>query len=211
MNRCIALWTVLLTLTAAAAQAQSAYSSPRFYFMAGTVADFDPNTYSDDTTGTPAIKTSIGASLSHRWTTRFELTIPRWHETPFTSTCGCSAARTTTSGTDSHRITTYDFLFGRDLSVSRRVQFTPLIGFSAASHADRENETVTITRASGTTVESNSQDHKELITSIAWGVDLTLAISERVAIVPQLRMNTLLQYSDAGPIVRPGVAVRIGF
>ena len=211
MNRCIAMSTVLLTLTAAAAQAQSAYPSPRYYADVGTVADFDPNSYADDTTATPSIKTGIGASLPHRWTTRFELTIPRWHETPYTYTCGCSGARTTTSGTDSHRIATYDFLIGRDLSISRRVQFTPLIGFSVASHADRENETLTTTRTSGTLVDSTSRDHHELIPSLVWGVDLSLAVSEHVAIVPQVRMNAFPQYDDARAIVRPGVAVRIGF
>jgi hypothetical protein len=211
MNRCIALTTMLLALTAAAAQAQSAYPSPRFYVDAGTVADFDPNTFGDDRSATPSIRTSIGAALPHRWTSRFELTIPRGHDTPFKYECGCSGAQTTTSSTDSHRIATYDFLVGRDLSISRRVQFTPLVGFSIASHADRENETLTTTRASATIVESTSRDHHDLIPSFVWGVDLVVAVSEHVAIVPQVRMNAFPQYDDARAIVRPGVALRIGF
>src|SRR6476619_6298409 len=114
MNRWMAISAVLLTLTAATAHAQSANSSPRFYVDLGTVADFDPNAYGDSPTATPSIKTSIGATLPHRWTTRFELTIPRWHDESFAYACGCSGGQTIASGTDRHRITTYDFLVGRD-------------------------------------------------------------------------------------------------
>jgi hypothetical protein len=211
MNRLFALSAVLLTISATAASAQTAYSSPRVYIEAGTAADFDPNAYSETTTATPSLTTTIGAALPHRWTTRFELTIPRWHDAPYSYTCGCAGSQATASGTDSHRITTYDFLVGRDLSLGRRVQFTPLIGFSAVDHADRETETITASLASGNVVTSDSRNHHEFIPSIVWGIDLAVAISPHVAIVPQIRMNAFPQYEGAGTIVRPGVAVRLGF
>ena len=208
MNRSITISTVLLTLTAAAAHAQSASAQPRYSADIGTVADFDPNAYGDSPTATPSIKTSIGAALPHRWTTRFELTIPKWHDESFTYTCGCTGRPSTASGTDRHRITTYDFLVGRDLTLGSRVHVTPLIGFSAAHHADREDETIT---TAGGVANSNSEDHQEFIASMVWGVDLAVAISPHVAIVPQIRMNAFPQYEGAGTIVRPGVAVRLGF
>lgn len=61
------------------------------------------------------------------------LLIPRWHDESFTYTCGCTGRQSTASGTNRHRTTTYDFLVGRDLTLSSRVHVAPLIGFSAAS------------------------------------------------------------------------------
>jgi hypothetical protein len=208
MNRSTAISAILLTLTAAAAHAQPASAQPRYYADIGTVADFDPNAFGDSPTATPSIKTSIGAALPHRWTTRFELTIPKWHDESFTYTCGCTGRQSTASGTDRHRITTYDFLVGRDLTLGSRVHVTPLIGFSAAQHADREDETIT---TASRVVDSNSEDHQEFIASMVWGVDLAVAISRHASIVPQFRMNAFPQYEGARAIFRPGVALRIGF
>jgi len=208
MNRDTFISAVLLILTAATAHAQSPSASPRLYADIGTVADFDPNAFGDNPAATPSIKTSIGAALPHRWTTRFELTIPRWHDESFAYTCGCSGGQTIASGSDRHRITTYDVLVGRDLTLGSRVQVTPLIGFSAANHADREDETIS---SAGRMVDSSSVDHQEFIASLVWGVDLAIAISRHAAIVPQFRMNAFPQYEGARAIFRPGVALRIGF
>ena len=204
----MAIPAVMLTLTVTTAHAQSAPAPPRFYVDVGTVADFDPNAYGDNPTATPSIKTSIGAALPHRWTTRFELTIPRWHDESFTYTCGCTGRQSTASGTDRHRITTYDFLVGRDLTLGSRVHITPLIGFSAANHADREDATLT---TAGGVVDTSSEDHQEFIASMVWGVDLAIAISRHAAIVPQFRMNAFPQHEGARALFRPGVALRIGF
>src|SRR5262245_38018053 len=208
MHRYMTIPAVLLTLAATTAHAQSAAPPPRYYADIGTVADFDPNAFGDSPTATPSLKTSLGAALPHRWTARFELTIPRWHEDTFAYTCGCSGRETLASGTDQHRFTTYDFLVGRDLTLGRRVQLTPLIGFSAANHADREAGTIT---SAGLVVDSTSEEHQEFTASMVWGVDVAVAISRHVAIVPQFRMNAFPQYEDARAIFRPGVALRIGF
>ena len=207
MHRYTTIPAVLLTLAATPVLAQSAAPSPRYYADVGTVADFDANAFGESPAATPSIKTSIGAALPHGWTTRFELTIPRWHRDAFAYTCGCSG-QTLVSGTARHRFTTYDFLVGRDLTLGRRVHLTPLIGFSAANHADRDAETIT---TAGRVVDSTSDEHHEFIASMVWGLDLAVAISRHVAIVPQFRMIAFPQYQDARAIFRPGVVLRVGF
>jgi hypothetical protein len=108
--------------------------------------------------------------------------IPRWHDESFTYTCGCTGRQSTASGTDRHRTTTYDFPVGRDLTLSSRVHVTPLIGFSAAHPADREDETIT---TAGGIADSHSEDHQEFIASTVCGVDLAVAISRHSSFVPQ--------------------------
>jgi hypothetical protein len=210
MNRCLALAAgILVVFTASAAHAQSAPS--RFFADAAIVADLDPNSPGEDSQPTPAVRATIGTALPHRWTARFEATIPGWHESQYSYTCSCSSGSRTFTGIEGHRLMTYGFFVGRDLSLSSRVQLTPLIGFAVVDHADRENETVTTRLSSGVTTESSASNPHEMIPALIFGADLPFALSHHVSLVPQVRFEGFPQYGSAATVVRPGVAVRIGF
>lgn len=197
----------LAILAATTVQAQSVVRSPRAYLDGGIAADLDPNTYASGLDSRPAGALAIGAALPHRWTLRFEATVPSWHEESNTSTCSRCFPQgpVTISQMQQHRISTYAFMTGRDFSLGRRVQFTPLIGATVSDHEDH-NE---VTFSPAVVAPGPSTNHEPLFI-VSWGVELAIAVTERVAIVPGLRMHVVPGYDEALPIVRPGLTIRVG-
>ena len=60
------------------------------------------------------------------------------------------------------------------------------------------------------TTQSEVSDNTEWLTAISYGADFSIYLSDRLAIVPQIRYDYTPGFSSV-PRFRPGVAVRFGF
>jgi hypothetical protein len=107
-----------------------------------------------------------------------------------------------------HRISTYAALVGHDFPFSRRVQITPVFGLGIADHADQGRTTFTppVATFSGPV----TFDDRELVFTASFGADVAVALTSRVGLVPQLRVHALVGPEGAAPILRPGIAIRVG-
>jgi hypothetical protein len=203
---------VFMCVAAGTASAQSQISGVRHFVEGGVIADIDGNAYTDDATTAPGGVFGLGTSLPRHWTVRFEATRPGWHESTYRYAGQLSGSNTLTySGVEQHRIETYAVLFGKDVALSPRATFTVLGGLSAARHVDHYVETTEMTRAGVVTTTSNSNQPSELISTLAVGAEVAIAVTPRVAIVPGFRAHAPLGYESGFNMWRPGVNVRWRF
>jgi len=212
MNRCLTLVLAFVGTAAVSASAQSAPDGTRYFVEAGAAADRDANTLAGRPTTVPAFTTAFGAAFSNLWTIRFDASLPGWHESSYTDVFGPGSSGVTTTVTtrQRHRLIGLGFLAGRDLPAGARLRVTPLAGFSSFIHTDR-GDSVVLSRTATRVFHTDSYGYTQHEPRIALsaGADLSFQTSERVALVPQIRIVGVLG-DDWEPIVRTGVAVRIG-
>jgi hypothetical protein len=207
--------TLILVLMVGAvsgtAYAQGARAGSSGFVLGGIAVDGDQNTYNDETVDSrPAVYGGIGVGLPRRWNVRFEATEPMWHDQDYSFAYGSSQV-TSVSGINRHRISTYTGLLGRDFGTGR-VVFTVLGGGGVALHADREREVRTVTTAGRTAdAERFDRNASEALGVVAFGVDVAVALTDTVALVPSFRTYAFPQYEQRFSMWRPGVAVRWRF
>jgi hypothetical protein len=204
----LALVFAFLSLSARAYPQTTPPPYPMFVDVA-LAADLDPNTYSDSTDAQPALQATFGVRLPRGFSFRFEYGLPKWHAFENTTTGCCGMSFSTQA---EHRIVTYSFLMGRDFELGRRVTFTPLVGYTVASHQDRGSVTTEFRRADGSVVSDTSDDSgSETVNVLTIGVESAIAVSPRIALVPSVRLHTFPGTEGAETVVRPAVGVRWSF
>lgn len=214
---CLAATFILLSLfdpSSASAQTTAAW---RGFADVGVAADMDADTYASDTDGAPALAAAIGATSTRRWTVRFETSVPAWHSATtylaYTRQSGTGPrASVVESGIGQHRITTFSFLAGRSLPLGSRVSLALLGGVGGGIHQDRERGTEVVTASDGTVrTMPNDSDFSENVLSLQTGADVEIALSRRIAVVPQVRFHLALAEQAYARIARPAVAFRWRF
>ena len=210
MMKQLILGATMLAATSSLASAQTP-SGFRGFADVSIVADVDSNTYSADSDTRPAIAGTIGVALPRNWSVRFEGTLPAWHEEDYDYSYGSGTQKTTESGVERHRISTYSFLFGKEFTVGRRVAVTPLVGLSAARHSDQEDGIVERNRAGVVTREFSNYDAHDMLSTFTVGADVPITLTPRISIVPGFRTHAVLGYEGGFSIWRPGIAFRWRF
>ena len=212
MNRCLGLTLVLFATTAVSANAQPTSLGPRYFVEAGAAADRDANTIAGRPTTVPAFTTAFGAAFSNLWTIRFDASLPGWHESSNTEILGWESFGVTTTVTtrERHRLIGLGFLTGRDVPAGPRLRVTPLGGFSSFIHTDR-GDTLAVSRTATRVYHTEAYGYTQSEPRIALvaGADLSIQVSERFAVVPQMRIVGVLG-DEWAPIARAGVALRVG-
>lgn len=207
--------TLILVLIAGAlagtASAQGAGSDSRGFVLGGIAVDGDQNTYNYETVDSrPAFYGGIGVGLPRRWNVRFEATEPVWHDQDYSFAYGSSTV-TSVTGTNRHRISTYTSMLGHDFGTGR-VVVTVLGGLGVALHADQEHEVRTVTAAGKSPdVRQFNRKTSEALGVIGLGVDVAVALNDKLALVPSFRTYAFPQYEQGFSMWRPGVAVRWRF
>jgi hypothetical protein len=158
---------------------------------------------------TPGVTAAIGAQLSNRWTVRFEASVPRFNADVYEHDLFGSNERRTSY--TRQRMETFSGFVGRVYPVTRIVTFTPLIGFGMVD-ARYASESL-VTRQDGTTQRFGDGSHADHLRMAAFavGADVAVAVTSRVAIVPQYRLHLAPNYESFAMTSRPGIAVRVAF
>jgi hypothetical protein len=204
---------MLLISTTAGAQTPLRQVGP--YVEAGILADVDPDSFEEGTHTVPAATFAAGFTFNSSWTLRFESVLPAWHTTTVDESDSFSGVTESISGTQQHRLSTYSFLVGYEIPIAARIRIVPLVGVGLTNHADKIDIRYQVLR-SGAAVMSESEvsENADWLTTFSYGADFVIAVSPRVAIVPQIRFDTVKYDMDdevGTPRFRPGVGVRLGF
>src|SRR5688500_17974870 len=175
--------------------AEPAAAQARFAFVeAGLLADYDPTLHGDTTTKA-GITASAGVFLSRRWSLRAEVEYPQWH-----GTTRSGESRSVPNGIpridrfdllEERRPTSMSVLAGRDVPPDHRVNLTLLGGVTITRRDSRTSGTIDVFD-----VDGNLIDHEDLRRdsggynwlALSAGADATIALTERLALVPQIRV-----------------------
>jgi hypothetical protein len=194
---------VMLSAFAGAAHAQTTR-----FVDGGVISDLYP--YGNTIVApNPGVTTAIGVQASNRWTVRFEATVPRF-KTDVYECCSFGSGEQRTSYTR-HRLETFSGFVGRVYPLTRTVTFTPLVGFGIVD--ERYGSESVVTRRDGTTErlgDARRTGHSAMA-ALSIGADMAVAVTSRMAIVPQIRMHIAPNYESFAMTARPGVALRVVF
>ena len=206
-----AVVTGVLVAGTTTADAQTSLRPFRGYVEGGILADLDPGNYVEGTHTSPATTFAAGITFPTPWTVRFEGVLPAWHTNTVDDRFSFAGRTMTRTGTQRHRLSTYSFLTGYEFSMAPRIRLTPLVGVGITRHSDKVDLLSQTQLATGAvTRESEVSEEVEQLTTITYGADFSIAVSPRVAIVPQIRFDTITEHLGA-PRFRPGVGLRVGF
>lgn len=181
----------------------------------GVLADYDP-TLRADTTTTAGVSGSVGAFVTRRWSLRLELDYPRWHGSHGAGEGRVADHVEAFDLREDMRAPSLSLLAGRHYAQESRVSVSWVAGLTATR---RELKT------SGWTEQRDLQGNVIGHTDIdrrypghRWwaataGVDITIALTKRLAVVPQIRVHTYggLSEHTSEVFVRPRLSLRWQF
>jgi hypothetical protein len=203
MPALICVMSVLSTGSVAAQEPSSSARDHRAFVDGGVLVDVDPNfegaSYGRDVAAGGTF--GIGAFVLANTSLRFEMEIPAQH-------VGIDFG----DGRDTARMTSYAFMLGRHSSSKRRVRLGFLVGLAYTNRAT--SHTGFYTSASGERVPLN-YGASEAYPAIVGGVDGQVALTPRIALVPQFRIVTRFSFSLPPyfdiPAPRGGITLRWQF
>jgi len=206
-----AVVTGVLVAGTPTADAQTSLRPFRGYVEGVILADLDPATYAEGSHTSPATAFAAGITFPTPWTVRFEGVLPAWHTNAVDDRFSFAGRTMTTTGTQRHRLSTYSFLTGYEFSMAPRIRLTPLVGVGFTRHADKVDVVSQTQLASGAVTRTPEvTDDVETLTTISYGADFSIAVTQRIGIVPQIRFDTITEHLGA-PRFRPGLGLRVGF
>jgi hypothetical protein len=210
MRRTTFVLALFLSALASAAGAQTPQSL-RTQLFAGAGIDSDPYTYAPDRDTAATLVAGIGKELPHRWRIRYELTVPMWHELSNVNQCLCWTGNipVDTESTDRHRMTTHVGLVGYEIPIGARVGLMPVAGAGLIVHTDREHSR--ITSLFGEVLSDRDSSDLTFHAAIVAGADVAVRVTDRFALVPQVRLYGIPESESAQPIVRPALLARFRF
>jgi hypothetical protein len=166
-------------------------------------------------------RAAVGFNFSGSNGFRFELDVPAERSRGFTSTdpIYCAPASNCGPGTvparslfrHSERVVSYSFLYARRFPAVGRVQLTLLAGGAVEDQRQRTISTTDELNAAGEVVRHSGYDFRadDVWAAAVVGLDAEVGVTERIALVPQVRFHTF-PYPPIS-IIRPGLAVRWRF
>lgn len=215
MTRVPAITCALALLAVAPAVAQTRQSTPpahRLFVEGSLFSDRDAD-FTGTATMAPGVGLSVGAFLSARMSVGFEAQLPGPHQHVwqrpfdyFDPNTGRVIKGPVTSRTTIHT-TSYSGLVGFHAAPDRRVRLAFVVGLGATGMSNRISNA---TQETGRVVSEG--ESTEWATAVTFGVDGQIALTPRVAIVPQFRAHLQFASSDFGKfLVRPGISIRWRF
>lgn len=201
---------LLLTLApAAAAQTRSVFID------GGVLADYDPTQRADVTT-TAGVTGSAGIHLTRRWSLRLELDYPQWHGSHGAGEQRVADHIEAFDLRDESRSPSLSLLVGRHSARDSRVRVAWVVGLTATRResrtsgwTERRDLQGNVTRH--TDIDRQSPGYRWWAATI--GADVTIALTRRLALVPQLRVHTYggLSEHTSDLFVRSRVVLRWQF
>jgi hypothetical protein len=202
----------LLFLSGLASTAAAQTTPPlRTQLFVGAGVDSDPYTYAPDRDMAAALVAGIGKELPHRFRIRYELTLPMWHELSNVNQCLCWTGNiaVNTHSTERHRMATHMGVVGYEIPIGGRVGLTPVAGAGLIVHRDREQSR--ITSLMGDVLSDRDSRDLSFHAAVVVGSDLAVQLTDRFALLPQVRLYGVPESESAQLIVRPALLARLRF
>lgn len=200
---------LLMVVTSAAAQTR------RVFVEGGVLADYNPTLRADETT-TAGVTGSAGVFITPRWSLRLEVDAPRWHASHRRGETRVVDRIEAFDLHDEGRSPSISVLAGRDHPLSSRVGLAWVAGLTRTQREFRTSGWTERRDLDGhvtahTEINRRSPTHTWWAGSI--GGDLTVALTERLQLIPQVRVHTYggLSEHTSEVFVRPRLVVRWQF
>lgn len=206
-----ALCVLLLLTLATPAAAQTRHG----FVEGGFLADYNPTLRADQTT-TAGVTGSAGVFITPRWSLRLEIDYPQWHGSHRSGENRVADHLEAFDIQDDGRSPSMSLLVGRDHAQESRVSFSWVAGLTATR---REFRTSGWTERRD--LQGNVTNHTEIDRRSPghwwWagtaGADITIALTNQLALIPQIRVHTYggLSEHTSEVFVRPRVVLRWQF
>lgn len=200
---------VLILATPAAAQTRDGFVE------GGFLADYDP-TLRADTTTTAGVTGSAGIFITPRWSLRLEVDYPQWHGTHRTGESRVVDHIEAFELQEDGRSPSVSLVAGRHYAQESRVGFSWVAGLTATQRESRTNGWTERRDLQGNVTDHTDIDRRGR--GYTWwaataGADVTIALTNQLALVPQIRVHTYggLSEHTSEMFVRPRVALRWQF
>lgn len=205
------IYGLLLLTLATPAAAQTPYG----FVEGGILADYDP-TLRADTTTTAGVSGSLGVFFTPRWSLRAEFDYPQWHGTRRTGESRVVDHLEAFDLREDGRAPTWSVLAGRHYAQDSRVGFAWVAGLTAAQRHSRTRGWTERRDLQGNVITRTDIDNDS--SGYTWpaltaGADVTIALTNRLALVPQIRVHTYggLSEHTSDFFARPRIALRWRF
>jgi hypothetical protein len=176
--------------------------------------DYDPTLRSQAST-TMGVSAGVGLFVSPSLSARVEFDLPQWHSSRYSGRDTLPTRVEAYSLHEENRGPSISILAGGHLRVGPRVSVGLLGGTTLVTRSWRNSGVVEYFGLDGTLIEhrdvaTGGNDHRWL--ALTAGADATIALTRKLAVVPQLRVHSYLMSDHTSLVfVRPRVALRWHF
>jgi hypothetical protein len=210
MGKHVARALLLLTVATPAA------SQTRSGFVEGALlVDYDPTQRADADTKA-GVSASAGVFITRRWSLRLEIDRPQWHGLHRTGESRVFDHIEAHDLQHDNRSPSWSLLVGRHYRVESRVSAAWVAGVTAASRDSQVNGWTERRDLQGNVTKHTdiAEDYGDYTwPALTAGADVTIALTKRMALVPQIRLHTYGGFSEhtSDTFIRPRVALRWQF
>lgn len=211
MARTCAIGLLLLTLATPAAAQTRALG----FVEGGLLVDHDPTQRKDNDT-TAGGTAGAGVFITKRWSLRFEADYPMWHGMHRTGESRVANHVEAFDLQEDSRSPSWSVLAGRHYRQNARVGVAWVAGLTIASRDSRtrgwtERRDLQGNVTAHTAIDRGSPDYHW--PALTGGIDVEIALTRRLALVPQIRVHTYggLSEHTSDLFARPKLALRWQF
>lgn len=206
-----ALCVLMLLALATPAAAQARHG----FVEGGVLADYNPTLRADQAT-TAGVTGSAGVFITPRWSLRLEIDYPQWHGTHGTGESRVADHIEAFDIQEDGRAPSLSLLVGRSHAQKSRVSFAWVAGVTATRREFRTSGWTERRDLQGN-VTRHTEIDRQYPGNTWWaataGADMTIALTNQLALIPQIRVHTYggLSEHTSEVFVRPRVVLRWQF